>query len=108
MRKASSFFNQLTLFKSQKSDDSDRDFKSLHKQNLSSSKCNNDKKSVMEKEWSKTCGQMDKRAQLLQVIANFIHIILLSYYDRMLYWKLRRATQRSNQLISSKQTQAFV
>ena len=37
-----------------------------------------------------------------------LFFILLSYYDRMLYWKLRRATQRSNQLISSKQTQAFV
>ena len=107
MRKASSFFNQLTLFKSQKSDESDGD-SSLHKQYSSSSKCSNDKKSVMEKEWSKTCGQMDKRAQLLQVIANFDSFILLSNYDRMLYWKLRRATQRSNQLISSKQTQAFV
>ena len=74
MRKASSFFNQLTLFKSQKSDDSDGDSKSLHKQNLSSSKCNNDKKSVMEKEWSKTCGQMDKRAQLLQVLLPILYI----------------------------------
>ena len=67
MRKASIFFNQLTLFKSQKSEENDGDSKSLHKQNLSSSKCSNNKKSIMEKEWSKTCGQMDKRAQLLQV-----------------------------------------
>lgn len=67
MRKASIFFNQLTLFKSQKSEENDGDSKSLHKQYLSSSKCSNNKKSIMEKEWSKTCGQMDKRAQLLQV-----------------------------------------
>ena len=80
MRKASSFFNQLTLFKSQKSDESDGD-SSLHKQYSSSSKCSNDKKSVMEKEWSKTCGQMDKRAQLLQVIANFIFYFIIKLWQ---------------------------
>ena len=67
MRKGTSFFNKLTLFKSQKSDEIDGDSKSLHKQYLASSKSSNNKKSIMEKEWSKTCGQMDKRAQLLQV-----------------------------------------
>ena len=71
MRRASTIFNQLPFFKSQKSEDSDGDSKSLHKQYLASSKSSISKKSIMEKEWSKTCGQMDKRAQLLQVADPF-------------------------------------
>ena len=71
MRRASTFFEKLPFFKSQKSEEGDGDFKSLHKQYLASSKSSISKKSIMEKEWSKTCGQMDKRAQLLQVLDPF-------------------------------------
>ena len=70
MRRASTIFNQLPFFKSQKSEDSDGDSKSSHKQQASS-KSSISKKSIMEKEWSKTCEQMDKRAQLLQVADPF-------------------------------------
>ena len=62
-RRSSSFFDKFSLFKSQRSSDSDGDAKSTY---FASGKSNHNKKSIMEKEWSKACEQMDKRAQILQ------------------------------------------
>lgn len=57
-KKKVSFLDKIPFFKSSEDEDS---------QFLSYFKTSNSKKSCMEKEWSKACGQMDKRAQLLQV-----------------------------------------
>lgn len=73
MKKSQSFFS---LFKSPKNSENEVESnKQVHKHYIASSKCNNSRnKSKMEREWTKACGQMDKRAQLLQVF--FVNSLL--------------------------------
>ena len=60
-RNSISFFEKISFFKSQKSSDSESGEKQRSFTPFKS------KKASMEKEWSKACFQMDKRAQILQV-----------------------------------------
>ena len=80
-RRSSSFLNKFSLFKSQRSSDSDGDSKSTY---FASAKSNQNKKSIMEREWSKACGQMDKRAQILQECLIFLFISSKKVFFRML------------------------
>ena len=70
LRHSISFLDKISLFKSQGSCDSttsESKSSDLSKQKFFASfKSNDNKKSIMEKEWSKACGQMDRRAQMLQ------------------------------------------
>ena len=77
MKKSQSFFS---LFKSPKNSENEVESnKQVHKHYIASSKCNNSRnKSKMEREWTKACGQMDKRAQLLQVFCPFFYCILIN------------------------------
>ena len=72
-RHSISFFEKITFFKSQKSSDSESDGKLSDKQKYFTPF--KSKKASMEKEWSKACLQMDKRAQILQVNIFCVHPI---------------------------------
>ena len=69
-KKKVSFFNKLPFFKSL--DDEENQLSSYFKSS-------NSKKSSMEKEWSNACVQMDKRAQILQVVES-INVMFFSLF----------------------------